>query len=243
MAPFEGGTAMKTLPIGRRRALVGMAASAVFSLAAPRILKAATKLADAYPPLPYPDNALAPVISSNTVGFHYGKHHKGYFDALTKAVEGLDLANQTLEDIVITTQINPNRAAIYNAAAQTWNHNFYWKSMKPNGGGKPSGALGDRIEQDFKGFDNCRKELAAAAVGQFGSGWAWLVETKEKKLQVMKTPNADTPMSQGLKCLLTIDVWEHAYYLDYQNRRADYVNAWLDKLANWDFAAENLSAA
>jgi Fe-Mn family superoxide dismutase len=211
----------------RRLVLAGAAVSAAFTLAAPAILKAATKLAEALPPLPYPDNALEPVISSNTIGFHYGKHHKGYFDALTKAVEGTDLANQTLEDVVRTTQVNPNRTAIYNAAAQTWNHNFYWQSMKPQGGGKPTGALADRIEQDLKGFDNLKKELTTAALTQFGSGWAWLVETKEKKLQVMKTPNADTPMAQGLKCLVTIDVWEHAYYLDYQNRRADYVAPWL----------------
>jgi Fe-Mn family superoxide dismutase len=227
----------------RRLVLAGAAVSAAFTLAAPAILKAATKLAEALPPLPYPDNALEPVISSNTIGFHYGKHHKGYFDALTKAVEGTDLANQTLEDVVRTTQVNPNRTAIYNAAAQTWNHNFYWQSMKPQGGGKPTGALADRIEQDLKGFDNLKKELTTAALTQFGSGWAWLVETKEKKLQVMKTPNADTPMAQGLKCLVTIDVWEHAYYLDYQNRRADYVAAWLEKLANWEFAAANLAAA
>jgi Fe-Mn family superoxide dismutase len=227
----------------RRHVLAGAAASAVVTLAAPALLKAATKLAEALPPLPYPDNALEPVISSNTIGFHYGKHHKGYFDALTKAVDGTDLANHTLEDVIKTTQVNPNRTAIYNAAAQTWNHNFYWRSMKPNGGGKPSGALADRIEQDLKGFDNLKKELTTAALTQFGSGWAWLVETKEKKLQVMKTPNADTPMAQGMKCLLTIDVWEHAYYLDYQNRRADYVAAWLDKLANWEFAAQNLAAA
>jgi Fe-Mn family superoxide dismutase len=233
---------MTTVQLTRRRVLAGLAASTALTLAAPAILKAATKLSEALPPLPYPDNALEPVISSNTIGFHYGRHHKGYFDALTKAVEGTDLANQSLEDVVRSAQVNPNRTAIYNAAAQTWNHNFYWKSMKPNGGGKPSGVLADRIEQELKGFDNLKKELTTAALTQFGSGWAWLVENKEKKLQVMKTPNADTPMAQGLKCLITIDVWEHAYYLDYQNRRADYVAAWLDKLANWDFAAENLAA-
>lgn len=233
---------MNALRVSRRRALAGTAALTVFTLAMPGILKGATKVAEAYPALPYPESALEPVISSNTIGFHYGKHHKGYFDTLTKAIEGSDFVNQTLEEIVRSTLVNPNRTAIYNAAAQTWNHNFYWKSMKPNGGGKPEGALGDRIEQEFKGFDNCRKELVSAALGQFGSGWAWLVENKDKKLQVIRTPNADTPMAQGMKCLLTIDVWEHAYYLDYQNRRADYVSAVLDKLVNWGFAAENLAA-
>jgi Fe-Mn family superoxide dismutase len=212
-------------------------------MAAPAVLRGATRLADAYPPLPYPDNALDPVISANTVGIHYGKHHKAYFDAMMKAVEGTDLAKHSVEEIVRAAQVNPNRVALFNAAAQTWNHNFYWRSMKPQGGGAPTGPLAQRIEADFKGFDNLKKELTQAAMTQFGSGWAWLVENKDKKLQVMKTSNADTPMAQGLKCLLTIDVWEHAYYLDYQNRRADYVAAWLDKLANWDFAGQNLAGA
>jgi Fe-Mn family superoxide dismutase len=225
----------------RRAALVG-GISWAFVAAMPAIVRGATKLAEAYPPLPYPENALDPVVSANTIGFHYGKHHKAYFEAMAKAVEGTDFVNQSLEEVVRSTVVNPSRTALYNAAAQTWNHNFYWRSMMPGGGGKPVGTLGERIEKDFQGWDNFRKAFIDAALTQFGSGWAWLVESKEQKLAVVKTPNADTPMAQGVKCLLTIDVWEHAYYLDYQNRRADYANAWLDKLANWEFAAQNLSA-
>jgi Fe-Mn family superoxide dismutase len=229
--------------VTRRRLIAGSAISlAVAAVGRPYIVAAQTKLAEAFPPLPYPDNALDPVISSNTIGFHYGKHHKGYYDAMMKAVEGTDLAQQSLEDIVKTTMVNPNRTPVYNAAAQVWNHNFYWKSMRPGGGGQPSGAMADRIGAAFQDYDGFRKEFLAAAMGQFGSGWAWLVENKDKKLQVMRTPNADTPMAQGMRCLLTCDVWEHAYYLDYQNRRADYVNAWLDKLVNWEFAGQNLAA-
>jgi Fe-Mn family superoxide dismutase len=229
--------------LDRRLLLIGAAASAAATaIAMPSIVRADTKLAEAFPPLPYPDDALAPVISSNTIGFHYGKHHKAYFENVAKLVEGTDFASRTVEEIVRAAQGDPGRTALYNNAAQLWNHTFYWKSMRPNGGGKPSGALAARIDQDLQGYDTFRKQFAEAAVTQFGSGWAWLVENKEKKLQVLKTGNADTPMAQGLKCLLTIDVWEHAYYLDYQNRRADYVNAWLDKLANWDFATQNLGA-
>ncbi len=225
----------------RREALLGGATLlALGAIAAPRLARAASPAV--LPPLPYAENALEPVISANTIGFHYGKHHKGYVDTLGKLIEGTDFVNQTLEEVVRTTQVNPNRTAIYNAAAQSWNHTFYWNSMRPDGGGAPSGALAQRLTADFKDIDGFRKEFTAAALGQFGSGWAWLIEDKDKKLRVVRTPNADTPMAQGLKCLLTIDVWEHAYYLDYQNRRADYVAAWLDKLANWEFAEKNLGA-
>ncbi len=225
----------------RRQALLGGAT--LIGLGAtflPRIARAESPAV--LPPLPYADNALEPVISANTIGFHYGKHHRAYVDNLAKLIEGTDFVNQTLEDVVRTTQVNPNRTAIYNNAAQSWNHSFYWNSMRPGGGGAPSGSLAERIAADFKDIDGFRKEFTTAALGQFGSGWAWLIEDKEKKLRVMRTPNADTPMAQGIKCLLTIDVWEHAYYLDYQNRRPDYVAAWLDKLVNWDFAAKNLGA-
>ncbi len=193
-------------------------------------------------PLPYADNALDPVISSNTLGFHYGKHHRGYVDNLNKAVAGTEFAGRTLEQIIVATAGKPERTAIFNNAAQTWNHTFYWNSLRPRGGGEPPAALKGRIEAAFGSVDACRKELLAAATSQFGSGWAWLVEDAGK-LAVVKTGNADNPLSKSQRPLLTIDVWEHAYYLDYQNRRADHVSAVLDKLINWEFALENLGRA
>jgi Fe-Mn family superoxide dismutase len=191
------------------------------------------------PPLPYADNALEPVISANTIGFHYGKHHKAYVDNLNKLTAGTEFADLPLEKIIAATAGKPDKAAIFNNAAQTWNHTFYWRSLKPNGGGEPPAGMKQKIEASFGTLDALKKELAAAAMGQFGSGWAWLV-LDGGKLKVVKTGNADNPLTAGLKPLLTIDVWEHAYYLDYQNRRADYVNAVLEKVMNWDFAAENL---
>jgi Fe-Mn family superoxide dismutase len=192
------------------------------------------------PPLPYPEEALAPVISSTTIGFHYGKHHRAYVDNLNKAVEGTELASKSLEDIVKATAADPARVGVFNNAAQDWNHTFYWNSMRPNGGGAPTGPIADHIKGSFGDYAKFRQEFANAAVTQFGSGWAWLVQDPDKKLKVVKTANADTPMARGITCLLTCDVWEHAYYLDYQNRRPDYVNAWLDKLVNWDFASRQL---
>lgn len=194
------------------------------------------------PPLPYPDDALAPVISSTTIGFHYGKHHRAYVDNLNKAIGGTELANKSLEDVVKATAADPSRVAIFNNAAQDWNHTFYWSGMRPNGGGVPPGAIADRIKDAFGDYTKFRQEFVDAAVTQFGSGWAWLVQDQDKKLKVLKTANADTPMAHGMNCLLTCDVWEHAYYLDYQNRRPDYVNAWLDKLVNWGFASQRLSS-
>ncbi len=217
------------------------AASGIAGLAmlggVPRTARAA--MTHALPPLPYPENALEPVISANTLGFHYGKHHKGYVDNLNKLVAGTDLADLPLERVVAATAGKPDRVGIFNNAAQTWNHTFYWRSLKPSGGGEPPAALKQRMEESFGSVDACKKELANAAVTQFASGWAWLV-ADGSELKVVKTGNADTPMTQGMKPLVTIDVWEHAYYLDYQNRRADYVNAVLDKLVNWQFAADNL---
>ena len=192
------------------------------------------------PSLPYADNALAPVISANTIGFHYGKHHKGYVDNLNKLTAGTEFANLPLEKIIAETAGKPDKAAIFNNAAQTWNHTFYWRSLRPNGGGRTPAGLKQKIEVSFGALDACKKELATAAVAQFGSGWVWLVLDGDK-LKVVKTGNADVPMTTGMKPLLTIDVWEHAYYLDYQNRRADYVNAVLDKLINWEFALQNAS--
>jgi len=191
------------------------------------------------PPLPYADTALAPVISANTLGFHYGKHHKTYVDNLNNLVKGTELEGATLEKVIADTAGKADKAALFNNAAQIWNHTFYWNSLRGNGGGKPTGMLAAMIDSDLGGFDNFRKELAATTVSQFGSGWGWLV-VDGGKLKVVKTGNAEVPTTKGQKPLLTIDVWEHAYYLDYQNRRADYVNAVIDKLLNWDFAAGNL---
>ena len=192
------------------------------------------------PALPYADNALSPVISANTIGFHYGKHHKGYVDTLNKLVKGTAFEKMSLEDVVMKTAKSEKDKTIFNNAAQIWNHNFYWNSMNPKGGGKPSGKLAQAVERDFGSFDAFKKQLADTTVSQFGTGWGWLAADKKGKLSIVKTGDAEVPMTQGLKPLLTIDVWEHAYYLDYQNKRADYVNAVIDKLLNWEFAAKNL---
>jgi len=189
-------------------------------------------------PLPYAENALEPVISANTLSFHYGKHHKTYLDNLNKLIAGTEYAGLCLEKIITATAGQAEKAPIFNNAAQIWNHTFYWNSMKPKGGGEPPAALKQKIVASFGSVDACKKELAAAAVAQFGSGWAWLV-LEGDNLKVVKTSNAETPLTKDLKPLLTVDVWEHAYYLDYQNRRADYVAAVLDKLINWEFALQN----
>ena len=191
------------------------------------------------PPLPYAQNALDPVISANTISFHYGKHHKAYVDNLNKLIEGTQFADLSLEKIITETAGKAEKIAIFNNAAQTWNHTFYWSSLKPKGGGEPPSVLKKKIEASFGTVDACKKELATAATTQFGSGWAWLVLDGDK-LKVVKTSNADVPLTKGMKPLLNIDVWEHAYYLDYQNRRVDYLNVVIDKLINWGFAADNL---
>lgn len=190
-------------------------------------------------PLPYADDALSPVISSSTVAVHYGKHHKGYVEKLNKQVKGTEFSHMSLESLITETAGKPDFVGIFNNAAQAWNHTFYWHSMRKMGGGEPPAMLREMIEASFDSLDACRKELAKAATTQFGSGWAWLVQDRDQ-LKVIATGNADNPMTNGMKPLLTIDVWEHAYYLDYQNRRADYVNAVLDKLIDWEFAAKNL---
>jgi Fe-Mn family superoxide dismutase len=194
------------------------------------------------PALPYPDNGLAPDISSNTLSFHYGKHHKAYVDNANKLIAGTELADLPLEKIVQAMAGKPDKAAIFNNAAQVWNHSFYWKSMRPKGGGAPSGKLKEKIEADLGGLENFRKEFANAGATQFGSGWAWLV-LDGGKLKCVKTPNAETPLTTAATPLLTMDVWEHAYYLDWQNRRPDYITAFLERLINWEFAAENLAKA
>jgi superoxide dismutase, Fe-Mn family len=202
------------------------------------VLRGASSLV--LPPLPYPENALETVISAKTMSFHYGKHHKGYVDNLNKLITGTDYSELSLEEIIHGTAGRPERIAIFNNAAQTWNHSFYWNSLSPKGGGEPPAALKQKIEASFGSVAGCKEELATAAVSQFGSGWVWLV-LEDAKLKVVKTTNADIPFLAGMKPLLTIDVWEHAYYLDYQNLRANYVNAVLDKLINWEFALQNAS--
>jgi len=191
------------------------------------------------PPLPYANNALSPVISANTISFHYGKHHKAYVDNLNNLIVGTEFADLPLEKIITETVGKAEKIAIFNNAAQTWNHTFYWSSLKPKGGGEPPSVLKKKIEASFGTVDACKKELATAATTQFGSGWAWLVLDGDK-LKVVKTSNAEVPLTKGMKPLLNIDVWEHAYYLDYQNRRVDYLNLVIDKLINWGFAADNL---
>ena len=191
-------------------------------------------------PLPYERAALAPVISARTVEFHYGKHHKGYLDNLNKLVEASRYRELPLERIIVETATQPERIAIFNNAAQAWNHDFYWRSLRPNGGGTPPAVLRQKIEASFGSVSECKQQWAALATAQFGSGWAWLVLNGDR-IEVTKTSNAEGPLTLKVRPLLTIDVWEHAYYLDYQNRRLEYVNAVLDKLIDWGFAAENLS--
>ena len=192
------------------------------------------------PPLPYADTALEPLISANTLSFHYGKHHKAYVDNLNKLVEGKDMATMSLEQIIHASAGKADMAGVFNNAAQVWNHTFYWNSMKPNGGGKPTGPLAAAIDKDLGGYDKFKADLSAAAMTQFGSGWAWLV-SDAGTLKIVKTGNAEVPLTKGQKPLLTIDVWEHAYYLDYQNLRAKYVETLIDKLLNWDFANQNFA--
>jgi Fe-Mn family superoxide dismutase len=194
------------------------------------------------PPLPFAEGALAPVISANTLSFHYGKHHKAYVDNLNNLVKGTPFENASLESIITETAGKADKAGIFNNAAQIWNHTFYWHCLKPNGGGKPTGKIAAMIDSDLGGYDKFKTDFAQTCITQFGSGWGWLV-AEGGKLKLVKTPNAETPFTKGQTPLLTIDVWEHAYYLDYQNKRPDHVNAVIDKLLNWDFAAENLSKA
>jgi Fe-Mn family superoxide dismutase len=191
------------------------------------------------PDLPYAKDGLAPYISANTLEFHHGKHHRAYVDNTNKLVAGTDLANESLETIMKKTVGDAAKSGLFNNAAQVWNHSFYWQCMKPNGGGKPAGKVADKINEAWGSFDKFAEELKNAGVTQFGSGWAWLV-VEGGKLKVTKTANADTPIAHGVKPLLTVDVWEHAYYLDYQNRRPDYLTTFIEKLINWDFVKANL---
>ncbi len=192
------------------------------------------------PELPYATNALEPHMSANTFSFHHAKHHNAYVTNLNNLIKDTPLAGKSLEDIIMESASDASKAGIFNNAAQVWNHTFFWHSMKPNGGGAPTGKIAEKITADFGSFDAFKDAFKQAAATQFGSGWAWLVVGKDGKLKVTKTGNADLPMAHGEKALLTIDVWEHAYYLDYQNRRPDFVTAYLDHLVNWEFAEKNL---
>jgi len=186
------------------------------------------------PDLPYEKAALEPHISTKTLEFHYGKHHAGYVEKLNGLIKATELAKESLETIIKKTAKDPSKSAIFNNAAQIWNHTFYWQCMKKNGGGAPKGDIADRIKTDIGSFEKFAEEFKNIGLSQFGSGWAWLV-LKEGKAEIMKTANADTPIAHGLKPLLTVDVWEHAYYLDYQNKRADYITIFIEKLLNWEF--------
>jgi Fe-Mn family superoxide dismutase len=192
------------------------------------------------PDLPFAQDALEPHISANTLSFHHGKHHNAYVTNLNKMIAGTDLEGKTLEEIILTVNGDASKAGIFNNAAQVWNHTFYWNSMSPNGGGKPSGKIGDAIDRDFGSYEEFAKAFTGAGGTQFGSGWAWLV-SNNGKLEVRKTPNAETPLTEkGITPLMTMDVWEHAYYLDFQNSRPGYMNAFLEHLVNWDFAEANM---
>ncbi|MBN1279544.1 MAG: superoxide dismutase [Chlorobium sp.] len=190
------------------------------------------------PALPYSENALEPHITAHTIGFHYGKHHAAYVTNYNNLVAGTPFDSQSIEDVIAATANDPAKTGIFNNGAQAWNHSFYWNSLSPNGGGTPSGALATKIDEDFGSFEKFAEELKTAAATQFGSGWAWLV-SDNGTLKVVKTGNAQTPLTAGQIPLLCIDVWEHAYYLDYQNRRPDYVAATIAHLLNWEFAEAN----
>lgn len=190
------------------------------------------------PPLPYAIDALAPHISAETLEFHHGKHHQTYVTNLNNMVEGTDHAGASLEDVIMAAD---SPSPLFNNAAQVWNHTFYWSSMAPGGGGEPTGEVSDRINSAFGSYDAFRTQFAEAATTQFGSGWAWLVDDGSS-LSVVKTANADLPMRHSAKALLTIDVWEHAYYIDYRNARPNYINTFMDSLVNWDFVAANMAS-
>lgn len=187
------------------------------------------------PELPYPKDALEPHISAQTIEYHYGKHHAGYVHNLNYMLPGSGLENASLEDIVMKSS-----GPLFNQAAQVWNHTFYWNCLSPQGGGAPSGALAEAINQTFGSFEEFKKQFALTAMNTFGAGWAWLVKKPDGTLAIVSTSNAQTPMTSGQKALLTCDVWEHAYYLDYRNMRANYIAAFWD-VANWDFAARNFA--
>lgn len=209
----------------------------IFAILAARIGKSPLT----QPPLPFADTALEPVISAKTLSFHYGKHHKGYFDTLAKLIAGTPMTGQSLEDIILATAGDAAKTKIFNNAAQCWNHNFYWKSLSPTPQA-PSGDLLAAITRDFGSVDACKTALATASIDRFGTGWGWLV-SEGGTLKAVSTDDAEVPFTSGQIPLLTVDVWEHAYYLDYQNRRPDHVNAIVADHLNWDFASKNYAAS
>jgi Fe-Mn family superoxide dismutase len=188
------------------------------------------------PPLPYAEDALAPHISAETIEYHYGKHHATYVANLNKAVDGTPDADLSLEEIILKAE-----GPLFNNAAQVWNHTFFWNGLTPTGGGAPTGAVADRIAADFGSYDEFRTQITQAGITQFGSGWAWLIDN-DGTLEVTKTANADLPLKHGQKALWTIDVWEHAYYIDYRNARPKFIDVVLDSLVNWDFVNQNLAS-
>ncbi len=237
------------MPITRRSFVKTVAASAAVVSVLPAGLAAKTILSSSeetmpftLPDLPYAQNALEPYISANTMSFHHGKHHNAYVVNLNNLTKDTDMATLSLEEVIKKSAGDASKAGIFNNAAQVWNHTFFWNSMKPQGGGKPTGAIAQKIEKDFGSYDAFKEAFKQAAATQFGSGWAWLVLDKGT-LKVTKTGNAELPMTAGQTAILTLDVWEHAYYLDYQNRRPDFISTFLDNLVNWDFANANLAKA
>ncbi|MBW4417718.1 MAG: superoxide dismutase [Myxacorys californica WJT36-NPBG1] len=193
-------------------------------------------------PLPFPKDALeSHGMKQETLEFHYGKHHAGYYTNLNKLVEGTELENASLEEVIHKSFGDSSKTGIFNNAAQVWNHTFFWNCLSPNGGGSPTGELAAKIDAAFGSLDKFKEEFSAAAATQFGSGWAWLVDDGGT-LKITKTPNAENPLVHGQKPLLTLDVWEHAYYLDYQNARPAFIKNFLDNLVNWDFVAQNLAS-
>ena len=193
--------------------------------------------------LPFASDALESYgMKAETFEYHYGKHHKAYVDNLNKLVDGTELADKSLEEVIQIAFGDSAKAGIFNNAAQVWNHSFFWNCLKPAGGGAPTGALAAKIEEDFGSFEKFKEEFSTAAATQFGSGWAWLVDDGGT-LKVIKTPNAENPLAHGKKALLTIDVWEHAYYIDFKNARPGFIKNFLDNLVNWDFVAENFAKA
>jgi Fe-Mn family superoxide dismutase len=194
------------------------------------------------PALPYEESALAPVISARTMGLHYGKHHATYVKKLNELVAGTRFADMPLEQVIAGTVGNPETQKVFNNAAQHWNHTFFWNCLRKDAGGEPQGELAKRIQSEFGGYGTFREKFSSTAVDTFGSGWAWLVE-RDGKLEILATSNAGTPLTMGATPLLTLDVWEHAYYVDYENRRPEFVNAVIDRLLNWKWAEEQLEKA
>ena len=192
------------------------------------------------PELPYAKDALTPVISVETIEYHHGKHHQAYVNNLNNLLPGSKYESMSLEDIIKASYGQASEKPVFNNAAQIWNHTFYWHSLAPNAGGEPTGKLADAIKASFGSFADFKDKFTKAAIGQFGSGWAWLVD--DGGLKIQKTANADLPLKHGVKALLTIDVWEHAYYIDFRNARPDYIGNFLTNLVNWDFVAQNLAS-